>query len=70
MYSFHFKDTDLPDVVKIHRKLLKYPEIVKPGAYNDIIDIQIVLFPTYLQPLVCQLHSSECAISILSTVRH
>ena len=47
-----FSDTDLPDVIKVHRKLLEYKEITKPGAFNETIKIEALLIPTHLQELV------------------
>ena len=47
-----FNFPEVPDVVKVHRELLKYDEIVKPGAYNETIDIGVEFFITYLKQLV------------------
>ena len=49
---FNFSDTDIPDAVKVHRRLLKYDEIVKPGAFNETINIDVAFAITYLKQLV------------------
>ena len=49
---FNFSDTNIPDAVKVHRRLLKYDEIVKPGAFNETIRIGVEFGINYLKQLV------------------